>query len=484
MDSHTMIWFEQEVKCTVTDCKPDSQVGHVILFRDVERPDQLYCQYSCSSCIHQVLGWLTGPVENVLSIKKKGIGNLTWVVFKKEWLSEAKWCEYDHKKLLWSDPAPWEEEPCEILVTHLLNDRSTKDRITRYIDECRGNSSVLNSVSIHKTPPQTYALKLDYRVRDDFTDFTIKVGDREFFVHRVIMAQRSEYFNGMLTINMKEKSLAVVEMTEVTPETFEIYLDIVYHDDENITTECVDELLALADRIRDVKLTEMCAHFLSRERISPEIYEMALRYNLEGLQKSILTQLAPVRSPNDYLKGRLFDALPEEFEKFETMSKDMLSGILKVKVSEMSRTGKSVIHYAKEVSSILDNRLKSWMNGEFYCPTDISLSLTQVQEIKALLMLMISSTCVSDHTLLAMGNVIGTVRGIESRALNCGPCSTPTCKRTTLGQKDHWRIDPLIDVDIPGTYLCGRCFKTQEGDKQAKKRKMFHLSDPGADSDE
>lgn len=478
------IQFEAEVKCVGPECKSWSHVTHVILVRDTELSRRLYCHYSCSSCIYQIITSAVGPVENVLSVKKKGVGILYWVVFKKEWLSQSRWCEYDHEKLVWDSPTPWEDEPEVALVTRFLADLSTRERICTYIDNCRLESTSIESITVHKTPPQTHALKLDYKVKDDFTDFTIKVEDREFFVHRVIMAQRSEFFNGLLTNNMKEKTEAIVQLVEVSAEIFGIYMDMVYHQEVNVTMECVDGLLALADRIRDSTLTETCARFLSEQPHSLEVYELAMRYHLEGLAWIIMASLTPFRSPNDNLKGRPFDALPKSFERYDDMTKEMLASILREKTFEMIRMATHVSQYAKECSSILDDRLNKWHGGDACTPIEITVPLVQVQEIKALLLLIASNTCITDDALKKMGDIIGPVSVINSRAINCGPCSETSCKKTILGQRDHWRLDPESEIDLPGNYLCGRCFKTKDLSMQNPKRKRDQMEDQDADSDE
>lgn len=60
------------------------------------------------------------------------------------------------------------------------------------------------------------------------TDLTIRVGNKDFKVHRIIMASRSPYFNKMLTGPFKETAMSTISLPDEDPQIFEEFLNLVY----------------------------------------------------------------------------------------------------------------------------------------------------------------------------------------------------------------------------------------------------------------
>ncbi|CAM0875646.1 unnamed protein product [Alopecurus aequalis] len=89
---------------------------------------------------------------------------------------------------------------------------------------------------------------------DDLADICIKVGDRVFRCHQMILAQRSEYFRTRLSRrpDFLERRHGVLEEHDVSAEAFEKMLEYVYTDElEDLGDEC-DDPLEQAEQLLDV----------------------------------------------------------------------------------------------------------------------------------------------------------------------------------------------------------------------------------------
>lgn len=59
-------------------------------------------------------------------------------------------------------------------------------------------------------------------------DLKIKIGSKIFFVHKIVLASSSEYFNMMFTENFIESKKDEITMDELLPDIFEILIDYMY----------------------------------------------------------------------------------------------------------------------------------------------------------------------------------------------------------------------------------------------------------------
>ena len=93
-----------------------------------------------------------------------------------------------------------------------------------------------------------HLLKSINRLRKErkLCDITLKVGEKEFFAHRVILSACSDYFCAMFTGNMEESHKSVVELHGLDSDTMEFILDFVYTETIQVSVENVQALLPAA----------------------------------------------------------------------------------------------------------------------------------------------------------------------------------------------------------------------------------------------
>ena len=115
------------------------------------------------------------------------------------------------------------------------------------------------------------------------TDITLKVCEKSFDAHRVVLAASSEYFSAMFIGGMQEGSQKEIELKDdsLTPAALQIILDFVYKSEINITEENVFEVLGAADHLQMTSVIEMCSEFISESLVTDQLNKL----DIQNLQK-------------------------------------------------------------------------------------------------------------------------------------------------------------------------------------------------------
>lgn len=98
------------------------------------------------------------------------------------------------------------------------------------------------------------------------SDVTLHVGNREFKVHRNILANSCDYFNAMFTGGLKESTQKIIKITDVTPEIFEAILKFIYSGEfPDDLAPIAKDLLIAADKYNLPPLVTTCEYKLSQD---------------------------------------------------------------------------------------------------------------------------------------------------------------------------------------------------------------------------
>jgi hypothetical protein len=125
----------------------------------------------------------------------------------------------------------------------------------------------------------------------EFADFTFEVHEREFKVHKCILAKESEVFRKMFTTEMIEKESAKCAIEDIEADTFELLLKYIYtHEVEELDVEKLKKLFEAAHYYQVDQLLEFCKPQLKvklKKSLSienaVEIYSFAYKYDLAEL---------------------------------------------------------------------------------------------------------------------------------------------------------------------------------------------------------
>ena len=66
------------------------------------------------------------------------------------------------------------------------------------------------------------------RLRTDFCDVALRIGERVFRVHRLVLAASSPYFSALFSGGMSEVDKEEVQILGVEAAVFEVLLDFIY----------------------------------------------------------------------------------------------------------------------------------------------------------------------------------------------------------------------------------------------------------------
>lgn len=95
-----------------------------------------------------------------------------------------------------------------------------------------------------------------------YSDFTIKAGEQEFKVHKVLLATRSPVFRAMIDSDMVEGKSSCVTIEDHKPEVVKEMLTYIYTGQGPNTWGCIDSLLSIAHQYQVESLVLKCGSVL------------------------------------------------------------------------------------------------------------------------------------------------------------------------------------------------------------------------------
>ncbi|KAJ3677558.1 hypothetical protein LUZ60_003282 [Juncus effusus] len=127
------------------------------------------------------------------------------------------------------------------------------------------------------------------------TDITITLSEGSLAAHRAVLATRSPVFHSMFSHNLKEKELSIVNIPDMSIESFQAFLNFVYgkFESEEFMKNRV-ELLRAAEKYDVVDLKEACHESLVEDIDGKNVLErlqLAHLYRLGNLKVSCMRYL-------------------------------------------------------------------------------------------------------------------------------------------------------------------------------------------------
>lgn len=138
-----------------------------------------------------------------------------------------------------------------------------------------------------------------------YSDVLIKVKDREFKVHKVILTARSTVFDRMFSHDLSETNSGIVPIEDCEPAAFEEFLFFVYTGKtQNLSSNNACELYYVADKYDLMEMKEECISFLkkslsieticdviclSKKCNESELLDLAVTYFARNMEEIIAT---------------------------------------------------------------------------------------------------------------------------------------------------------------------------------------------------
>lgn len=125
-----------------------------------------------------------------------------------------------------------------------------------------------------------------------YSDFKIKVGQKEFNVHKCMLSQASPFFETMFDCGLDESKNSFVELKDQDEDVVQFLLDFIYKGKlpENMD-EIAFDLFALAhqyeiDSLKTCCLGHICMVEITEDN-STELQKFATQYGIEELQERL-----------------------------------------------------------------------------------------------------------------------------------------------------------------------------------------------------
>eukprot|EP01122_Echinamoeba_exundans_P003022 TRINITY_DN1307_c0_g1_i3.p1 TRINITY_DN1307_c0_g1~~TRINITY_DN1307_c0_g1_i3.p1 ORF type:complete len:598 (+),score=89.20 TRINITY_DN1307_c0_g1_i3:30-1796(+) len=124
--------------------------------------------------------------------------------------------------------------------------------------------------------------KLRQNPGDYFSDGFLVIEGSKLPIHKVVIAAACDYFKALWTVNMAEQKMDAIPVEDISKETFNLFLDVIYRDghtkSESITPENAVDMFLLANRMIVPSLQIFCEDIINNnieEENACEILEIA-----------------------------------------------------------------------------------------------------------------------------------------------------------------------------------------------------------------
>ena len=123
-----------------------------------------------------------------------------------------------------------------------------------------------------------------------YADLTFKVEGDTIRAHKIILHERSEYFERMLQAKMRERQSNELVIEECRPAVFRIVIRFLYGGEvrELLTQDTAQDVLMAAERFQVAQLKETVEAYLSRQLDASnarQMRELAQRANAARLER-------------------------------------------------------------------------------------------------------------------------------------------------------------------------------------------------------
>ncbi|XP_072524679.1 kelch-like protein 40a [Salminus brasiliensis] len=102
---------------------------------------------------------------------------------------------------------------------------------------------------------------------DKFVDCVLKIKDREFPCHRLVLAASSPYFKAMFLSDMEESKKREVVLQDVEPSIMGMILRYIYTSDINLTEQNVQDIFTVANMYQIPSIFSVCMSYLEQKMV-------------------------------------------------------------------------------------------------------------------------------------------------------------------------------------------------------------------------
>lgn len=157
---------------------------------------------------------------------------------------------------------------------------------------------------------------------DNFTDFTVNVGDFEFDCHRFILGSCSGFFEALMRTDMREKSESRCTIEGISPYIFALILDVIYKGKNVLNEENMLAVWQASNQLQIKFLISACESFV-QENITLENYWSVYREAKLLDSEIVLTKVKKLMVDNFLEIAESNDLMQLMYDEFSDLLKDI-----------------------------------------------------------------------------------------------------------------------------------------------------------------
>ncbi|XP_035231449.1 speckle-type POZ protein-like [Stegodyphus dumicola] len=121
---------------------------------------------------------------------------------------------------------------------------------------------------------------------EKLTDVSIRVKDKEFPVHKVILTTRSPVFRGMFSHEMAEEKTNVIEISDIDPDVIEIMLQYIYSGQlKKVNMYNALELYSASDKYQLLDMKAKCCTYISVSMTAENVCDVLILADMHSDNK-------------------------------------------------------------------------------------------------------------------------------------------------------------------------------------------------------
>ncbi|KAI1712988.1 BTB/POZ domain-containing protein [Ditylenchus destructor] len=170
-----------------------------------------------------------------------------------------------------------------------------------------------------------------------FTDCTLKVGEKSFPTHKCILSHWSEVFHNMFSLPLEESKNGIVEIEDFSADSVNAMLEYMYTGGVQykvmVNGNLVMELLALADKYAIFPLKDLCEDFMVSRLTTENFLQAAIfgnRFSAAKLKKACANRFA--------IEG-LAALQSKEWDDLKSNDKDLANELLELMIKDQPSFG-------------------------------------------------------------------------------------------------------------------------------------------------
>ncbi|CAG2115853.1 unnamed protein product, partial [Medioppia subpectinata] len=208
-------------------------------------------------------------------------------------------------------------------MSHRYHNQRRRTRSSCLDENSADQLKIVNGIALYKNRnhwSNVCSVLKRFKKDSKFCDFQLKVDEKIFNVHRVVLSASSPYFEALFSNDLIEKESKFVEIKDISSKIFDVLLEYIYSGEVAINGDNVQELVSAANRLELTEIVSICCQYMNRQ-LDPINCIGILRF------AEFLSCTSLRFDSKRYIERHFAEVIKEE--EFFDLPKDLLKGFLR-----------------------------------------------------------------------------------------------------------------------------------------------------------